>query len=216
MKWIIPSVAFLGLAAALPSAQEDSKKKEKDKGKGGGGGSGDQPNIIPPEEVKDFDYRVGLETLNGETRYVAWVGGQPVRNAKTTIGKGDTAWCTRDSLIQYQGRYIKVRFFNCEALNPHSTVSPDEEKCPKKKDNGDDPSNGESDKCMKEKGGSKIEGVYLELENGEKAYCGDLRETFDCGPALVVTRLQCTPPSRSGGQGGGQGGGKGGGKGGGR
>ncbi|KAK8162856.1 hypothetical protein BKA80DRAFT_95516 [Phyllosticta citrichinensis] len=218
MKWIIPSVALLSLAAALPSAQDDSKKKEKDKhkGKGSGGDDVDQQNIISPEEVKDFDYRVGLESLNGETRYVAWVGGQAVCDSRTTIGKGDTAWCSRPSLVQYQGRYIKVHFYQCEALNPHSTVSPEEAKCSKKKDNGEDPTNGESDKCMKEHGGSEIEGVYLELENNERAYCGDLRETFDCGPALVVTRLQCSPPSRSGGHGGGgSGGGSGGGRGGG-
>lgn len=58
MKWILPSVALLGLAAALPSAQEDSKKKEK----GGGSSGGGETNIIPAEKVKDFDYRVGLET----------------------------------------------------------------------------------------------------------------------------------------------------------
>ncbi|KAK8225931.1 hypothetical protein HDK90DRAFT_514380 [Phyllosticta capitalensis] len=201
MKWILPSVALLGLAAALPSAQEDSKKKEK----GGGSSGGGETNIISAEKVKDFDYRVGLETLNGETRYVAWVGGQPVCNAKTTIGKGDTAWCTRDTLIQYQGQYIKVRFYNCEALNPHSQVSDEEKTCPKKEQDSD-PTNGESDKCMRQKGGDKIQGVYLKLldaNGGEDSkypdvLCGDLRETFQCGPALVVTRLQCSPPSRGG------------------
>lgn len=138
-----------------------------------------------------------FNSLNGETRYVAWVGGQPVCNAKTTIGKGDTAWCTRDTLIQYQGQYIKVRFYNCEALNPHSQVSDEEKTCPKKEQDSD-PTNGESDKCMRQKGGDKIQGVYLKLldaNGGEDSkypdvLCGDLRETFQCGPALVVTRLQ--------------------------